>query len=201
MQHLGSGHCWLRGLSLIPLPFEPGEGSSRIIELNHMFLRLCGPPSIPLSFTVAGVLPRWNTYRFRLATQDPFVPDGEYSSFTVRTTRGSNPVRYPHFRASASVGGWHAAFAIGVLRDIYAFHRYTSHSACLAATQDRQFQRLYGVEPRIITAAAGTELADAFSPGTLTCGHVRSVAPRQKRFTTRRAVFPHAPWLVQARAH
>ena len=31
-----------------------------------MFLRLCGPPSIPLSFTVAGVLPRWNTYRFRL---------------------------------------------------------------------------------------------------------------------------------------
>ena len=39
-----------------------------IIELNHMFLRLCGPPSIPLSFTVAGVLPRWDTYRFRLVT-------------------------------------------------------------------------------------------------------------------------------------
>ena len=117
-----------------------------------MFLRVCGPPSIPLSFTVAGVLPRGNTYRFRLATQDAFVPDGEYSSFTVRTTRVSNPGRYPHFRASASVGGWHAAFAIGVLRDIYAFHRYTSHSACLAATQDRQFQRLYGVEPRIFTA-------------------------------------------------
>ena len=38
-----------------------GLSSSRIIELNHMFLRLCGPPSIPLSFTVAGVLPRWNT--------------------------------------------------------------------------------------------------------------------------------------------
>ncbi len=33
-----------------------------------MFLRLCGPPSIPLSFTVAGVLPRWNTYRFRFAS-------------------------------------------------------------------------------------------------------------------------------------
>ena len=31
-----------------------------------MFLRLCGPPSIPLSFTVAGVLPRWITYRFPL---------------------------------------------------------------------------------------------------------------------------------------
>ena len=34
-----------------------------------MFLRLCGPPSIPLSFTVARVLPRWDAERFRLATQ------------------------------------------------------------------------------------------------------------------------------------
>ena len=117
-----------------------------------MFLRLCGPPSIPLSFTVAGVLPRWNTYRFRLATQDPFVPDGEYSSFTVRTTRVSNPVRYPHFRASASVGGWHAAFAIGVLRDIYAFHRYTSHSAYFSPTLGHQFRRLVRVEPLDFTA-------------------------------------------------
>ena len=33
-----------------------------------MFLRLCGPPSIPLSFSLAAVLPRWMTYRFRLAT-------------------------------------------------------------------------------------------------------------------------------------
>ena len=27
-----------------------------------MFLRLCGPPSIPLSFNLAAVLPRWDTY-------------------------------------------------------------------------------------------------------------------------------------------
>ena len=33
-----------------------------------MFLRLCGPPSIPLSFILANVLPRWITYRFRLVT-------------------------------------------------------------------------------------------------------------------------------------
>ena len=33
-----------------------------------MFLRLCGPPSIPLRFILANVLPRWITYRFRLAT-------------------------------------------------------------------------------------------------------------------------------------
>ena len=34
-----------------------------------MFLRLCGPPSIPLSFSLAAVLPRWMTYRFRLARE------------------------------------------------------------------------------------------------------------------------------------
>ena len=33
-----------------------------------MLHRLCGPPSIPLSFTLASVLPRWDTYHFRLAT-------------------------------------------------------------------------------------------------------------------------------------
>ena len=32
-----------------------------------MFLRLCGPPSIPLSFNLAIVLPRWITYCFRSA--------------------------------------------------------------------------------------------------------------------------------------
>ena len=34
-----------------------------------MLHRLCGPPSIPLSFILANVLPRWVTYHFRLATQ------------------------------------------------------------------------------------------------------------------------------------
>ncbi len=86
---------------------------------------------------------------------------------------------------------WQAAFAIGVLRDIYAFHRYTTHSAYLKHTQVSQFQwQFYGwatnfhrwlkrppthplnpINPdnaRIlrITAAAGTELADAYSYGT-----------------------------------
>ena len=29
---------------------------------RHMLHRLCGPPSIPLSFSLATVLPRWDTY-------------------------------------------------------------------------------------------------------------------------------------------
>src|SRR5690554_5128166 len=38
-----------------------------------MLHRLCGPPSIPLSFILANVLPRWDTYHFRLATE-PYGP-------------------------------------------------------------------------------------------------------------------------------
>ncbi len=52
-----------------------------------------------------------------------------------------------------------------------------------------------------ITAAAGTELADAYSYGTVIALHVGLILPIQKRFTTHRAVFTHATWLVQALAH
>ena len=34
-----------------------------------MFLRLCGPPSIPLSFNLAVVLPRWITYCVNCGTE------------------------------------------------------------------------------------------------------------------------------------
>ncbi len=43
------------------------------IELNHMLHCLCGPPSIPLSFNLAIVLPRWDTYCVSLGT-DPCGP-------------------------------------------------------------------------------------------------------------------------------
>ena len=52
-----------------------------------------------------------------------------------------------------------------------------------------------------ITAAAGTELADAYSLDTLIKSHVTLIALQQKRFTTRRAVFPHAAWLDQPLGH
>ena len=47
-----------------------------------------------------------------------YIANSGHPSFTVRTTRVSNPVRYPHLRALASVKDSSAAFAIGVLRDI-----------------------------------------------------------------------------------
>src|SRR5690606_6055112 len=52
-----------------------------------------------------------------------------------------------------------------------------------------------------ITAAAGTELADPYSYGTVKSAPVRMFLPVEKQFTTHRAVFLHAAWLDQAFAH
>ena len=52
-----------------------------------------------------------------------------------------------------------------------------------------------------ITAAAGTELADAYSYATVSHFHVRAFLGVEKQFTTHRAVILHAGWLVQALAH
>jgi hypothetical protein len=39
-----------------------------------MLHRLCGPPSIPLSFSLAAVLPRRNTYRVIFGTEGLAYP-------------------------------------------------------------------------------------------------------------------------------
>ena len=52
-----------------------------------------------------------------------------------------------------------------------------------------------------ITAAAGTELAGAYSDGTLRPRHVGVFVPIQKKFTTLSAFVLHAAWLDQACAH
>ncbi|KMS64527.1 hypothetical protein BVRB_019370, partial [Beta vulgaris subsp. vulgaris] len=49
--------------------------------------------------------------------------------FTARTTRVSNPVCSPSFRASVSGVVQRLAFATGVPLDIYAFHCYTENSS------------------------------------------------------------------------
>ena len=60
----------------------------------------------------------------------------------------SNPVRSPGFRASASVEAQEAAFAVGVLPDICAFHRYTGNSASPYLTRAAQFGTRPEVEPQ-----------------------------------------------------
>ncbi len=52
-----------------------------------------------------------------------------------------------------------------------------------------------------ITAAAGTELAGAYSSGTFKAGRTPLFIPREKKFATQRALILHAGWLDQACAH
>ena len=52
-----------------------------------------------------------------------------------------------------------------------------------------------------ITAAAGTELAGAYSDGTLKPRRIGGIVPVQKKFTTLSAFILHAAWLDQACAH
>jgi len=52
----------------------------------------------------------------------------------------SNPIYSPRFRVSASGMFQSAAFATRLPPHLYAFHRYTGHSACLYFTQALQFQ-------------------------------------------------------------
>ena len=113
-----------------------------------MLHRLCGPPSIPLSFSLATVLPRRGTYRVSSGTEGLNTPNTKCPSFTARTTGVSNPVRSPSFRASASVIVQKVAFATGVLPNLYAFHRYTWNSTFLSDTQEYQFLSPHEVEPR-----------------------------------------------------
>jgi hypothetical protein len=52
-----------------------------------------------------------------------------------------------------------------------------------------------------ITAAAGTELAGAYSDGTLSERRTSHFVPVQKQFTTQSAFFLHAAWLDQPCGH
>ncbi len=52
-----------------------------------------------------------------------------------------------------------------------------------------------------ITTAAGTELADPYSYGTVKLLHEGVFLPVQKQFTIHRTVILHAAWLDQACAH
>ena len=126
------------------------------------------------------------------ASPNSILSDNWHSSFTAWTTRVSNPVCSPRFRTSASVIVQWAAFAAVVPPDIYEFHLYTWNSTFPSNTQARQFQMhfhgwavgfhiwlknppTHPLRPVIpnnactlrITAAAGTELAGAYSYSTV----------------------------------
>ncbi len=136
----------------------------------------------------------------------------QYGVFTARTTGVSNPVRYPGFRASASVKTQWTAFATGVPDNINAFHRSTISSVHLYLPQAWQYwmqfpswaggfhiqlikQPTHPLSPVIpnnvwtvrITAAAGTNLArPSFCSRSKQRDCPLSLPPTWQRFTTRR---------------
>src|SRR4029450_1985081 len=63
-----------RHLCRRPVHVKPTQASSPCIELIPMPRRLCGPPSIPLSFSLAAVLPRRGTYCVSCGTEGVDVP-------------------------------------------------------------------------------------------------------------------------------
>ena len=153
-----------------------------------MLHRLCEPPSIPLSFSLATILPRRGTSRFPCGREPIGEPPTQCPSFTARTTGVSNPVRYPSFRVSASENVQDLAFATGVPSDLNAFHRSTGSSRSPYVPPDGAFRARSPVEPGDfsnrrphpptralspvipnnvrtvrLTAAAGTNLARASS--------------------------------------
>jgi hypothetical protein len=79
------------------------------------------------------------TYRFRLAT-DCVSPTVSHHRL-LRGLPGYLILFDPHaFVPQRQSRIREYAFAIGVLSDIYAFHRYTTHSAHGIRTQARQYQ-------------------------------------------------------------
>ncbi len=103
MQHLCKLPLRDRQTFILLLPTCQGQVRFfALIELSHILHRLCRPPSISLSFNLATVLPRRHTYRVSYATKGVDSSHGKCAPFTARTTRVSNPVCSPSFRASVS---------------------------------------------------------------------------------------------------
>ncbi len=69
MQHLYKGPKREACFHRVAFTFQTPVRFFALIELNHMLHRLCGPPSIPLSFNLAIVLPRRSTYCVSCGTE------------------------------------------------------------------------------------------------------------------------------------
>jgi hypothetical protein len=144
----------------------------------------------------------------------------------VWTTRVSNPVCSPHFRASASITAQPTAFATGVLPDIYAFHRYTWNSIGLCCIQEKQFRKPLIRLSRTISLPTHSPAYTPFTPSKSGqrlhppyyrgCWHGvsrcllwgyrhrrqnRFIRPPLQGFTKQSSFIPHAALLRQAFAH
>ena len=105
-----------------------------------MLHRLCGSPSIPLSFSLATVLPRRSAYRVSYGSHE-----GRYSRMPSAHRLQRGLLGYlipfaPHAFVLAVSGDTQCpAYAFGVPNDINAFHYYTIRSRHLFVPQVKKY--------------------------------------------------------------
>ncbi|KAL4388303.1 hypothetical protein GQ457_09G004730 [Hibiscus cannabinus] len=122
----------------------------------------------------------------------------------TRTTWVSNHIHSPNFCLLVSVSAQQSAFIIGVLFDLYTFHRSTENSLCAYHTSALlKKPPTDALRPIIldnacilcITAAVGTKLADAYSLDNVI------VSSPGKEVHDPWAFYLHVTLLCQAFAH
>ncbi len=175
-----------------------------------MLHRLCEPPSIPLSFSLATILPRRGTSRFPSGREPIGEPPTQCPSFTARTTGVSNPVRSPGFSRlsvrrrpgprfrhgrsfrSQRISPLHRKFQVPlrpsrpvVLRPLPRLSRGFQRPTC-GRPPTRALSPVIPNNVRTVrlTAAAGTNLARASSRDQ--SRRLRPFSPPRQEFTTRR---------------
>ncbi len=96
-----------------------------------MLHRLCGSPSIPLSFSLATVFPGGVLIALA-ALLEGSIPQTAGTHRLQRGLPGYLILFAPHaFAPQRQIWPQQAAFAAGVPPDIYEFHLYTRNSTCL----------------------------------------------------------------------
>ena len=141
MQHLDIRRKGLKGF-----PLNSYAVLAQVRFLAYHRIKPHVPPLVrapvnSFEFQPCGRTPQVGHLMLSRSPRGPNGPGGQCPSFTAWTTGVSNPVRSPRCRASASRGAWPAASAIGLPRDIYAFHRYTTRSAGPGPLQGARFRR------------------------------------------------------------
>ena len=117
-----------------------------------MLHRLCGSPSIPLSFILANVLPGGILIAFAAAPKPLWAPTPSIHRLR-RGLPGYLILFAPHaFEPQCQLQSSEPRFATGVPPNIYAFHRYTRIPLTPPALQPYSFKSSSGVEPRIFTS-------------------------------------------------
>ena len=115
-----------------------------------MLLRLCGPPSIPLSFNLAIVLPRWITYRFRLAAEHccPTTSDHRLQRGLPGYLILFDPHAFVHERQLRTRDLTSRSVFCGISKHFTATHHIP---ATPIALQSGSIKGTIGVEPRLFT--------------------------------------------------